>query len=91
MTNPLVVICRVVQLVTETKLDLVSYVHCCTQHRLIFTRFRLRLRRPLRSAIKKPAFLNVHRLKDLEVREKYAESLADKLSTISEIGDVNAA
>ncbi|KAJ2950085.1 hypothetical protein O0L34_g11426 [Tuta absoluta] len=65
--------------------------HCWTDHRLVVTKLRLRLRRPRRSIVKKPAGLNVDRLKDREVRVKYAEALTEKLSPTNETSDVGAA
>lgn len=65
--------------------------HCWTDHRLIVTRIRLRLRRPRRSTVKKPVILNVDRLQDHEVREKYAEALSEKLLPVNETDDIDAA
>ncbi|KAJ0183877.1 hypothetical protein K1T71_000300 [Dendrolimus kikuchii] len=65
--------------------------HCWSDHRLIVTKLRICPRRPRRSLIKKPASLNVDKLKDLAVREKYAEALSEKLLPVNEVGDVDAA
>ena len=48
-------------------------------------------RRPRRSATSKPACINVDRLRDREVRGKYAEAL-DKvlISSVARTGDVNS-
>jgi exonuclease III len=53
--------------------------HCWSDHRLIVTKLRLRLRHPRRSPIKKLAALDVDKLKDPEVREKYANALSEKV------------
>lgn len=65
--------------------------HCWTDHRLIVTKIRLRLRRPRRSIEKKPACLNVDRLKYCEARKEYAEALSRKLLPANEVDDVSAA
>ncbi|XP_048485578.1 uncharacterized protein LOC105392632 [Plutella xylostella] len=65
--------------------------HCWSDHRLIVTKLRLRLHRPRRSTVKKPASLNVVRLKDREVRERFADTLSERLSLDIKAGDVGAA
>lgn len=62
--------------------------HCWTDHRLIVTKLRLRLRRPRRSKVKRPASLNLDKLNDRAVRETFAEALADKLLPINETDDI---
>lgn len=65
--------------------------HCWSDHRLIVTKLRIRLLRPRRSQIRKLAYLNVEKLKDREAREKYADSLSRKLSSATEVDNVDVA
>ncbi|XP_037871609.1 uncharacterized protein LOC119629552 [Bombyx mori] len=64
--------------------------HCWSDHRLIVTKLRLRLRRPRRSPMKKLASLDIEKLRDPEVRKNYAEVLSKKLLPVNETGDVDA-
>ncbi|XP_062532968.1 craniofacial development protein 2-like [Bombyx mori] len=64
--------------------------HCWSDHRLIVTKLRLRLRRPRRSPMKKLASLDIDKLRDPEVRKNYAEVLSKKLLPVNETGDVDA-
>lgn len=65
--------------------------HCWTDHRLIVTKLRLRLRHPRRSPVKTYACLDIEKLRNTEVREKYAEALSEKLLPADEVGGVDAA
>jgi hypothetical protein len=65
--------------------------YCWTDHRLVVTKLRLRLRRLCRSVRTKPPSLNFDALKHLGTRLKYTEALATALPhTDTEIGDVEA-
>ncbi|XP_062532963.1 uncharacterized protein LOC134201747 [Bombyx mori] len=64
--------------------------HCWSDHRLIVTKLRLRLRRPRRSPMKKLASLDIDKLRDPEVRKNYAEVLSKKLLPVNETGDADA-
>lgn len=65
--------------------------HCWSDHRLIVTKLRLCFRLPRRSTSKKLAALDVDKLKDPAVREKYASALSETLAPPDEGSAVDAA
>ncbi|XP_063897949.1 uncharacterized protein LOC135118842 [Helicoverpa armigera] len=53
--------------------------HCWTDHRLLVTKLRLRLREPRRPCRAKPISLNLDRLDCKDLQEKYQKGLTDAL------------